>query len=127
MRRHAGCGTIARVSFGIFDEPWRILALAGWCFLMAWGFRIGLLRMALSLGVITLLTAVAWVTRNATTPALLYAPLAFIGVISVISIGVLGRHWERRLGYDSTKVRINHAGGLLLGLIIGGALWVVFF
>ena len=118
---------MARVSFGIFDEPWRMLALAGWCFLMAWGFRIGLLRMALSLGVITLLTAVAWVTRNATTPALLYAPLAFVGVISVISIGVLGRHWERRLGYDSNKVRINHAGGLLLGLIIGGALWAVFF
>ena len=103
-----------------------MLALAGWCFLMAWGFRIGLLRMALSLGVLALLTAVAWFTRNATTPALLYAPLAFVGVISVISIGVLGRYWERRLGYDSNKVRINHAGGLLLGILIGGAVWALF-
>ena len=41
--------------FRIFDSPWQLLALAGWCFLMGWGFRIGLLRMSLSLGAVGLL------------------------------------------------------------------------
>ena len=110
---------------GIFDSPWQLLGLAGWCFLMGWGFRIGLLRMALSLGAIGLLTVVAWVFRDAETPALLYAPLAFLGVICVISIGYFGRHLETRVGFDSKTVRINHAGGLLLGLLIGALVWIV--
>ena len=92
---------------------------------MGWGFRIGLLRMAMSLGAIGLLTGVAWLFRDADSAALLYAPLAFLGVILVISIGYFGRHLEIRLGYDSKAVRINHAGGLLLGLLIGALVWVV--
>ena len=54
----------------------------------------------------------------------MYGPLAFVGVICVISIGFFGRHLETRLGYDSKTVRINHAGGLLLGLLIGVIVWV---
>ncbi len=111
--------------FGIFDSPWHLLGLAGWCLLMGWGFRVGLLRMALSLGVVGLLSIVAWLFRDAQTGALLYAPLAFVGVISVISIGFLGRSLEQRLVYSSNKVRINHAGGLLLGMVIGVVVWIV--
>ena len=110
--------------FGIFDSPWQLLALAGWCFLMGWGFRIGLLRMALSLGAVGLLSGLAWLFRDAGSPALVYGPLAFVGVICVVSIGFFGRHLETRLGYDSKTVRINHAGGLLLGLLIGVIVWV---
>ena len=112
--------------FGIFDSPWHLLGLAGWCFLMAWGFRIGLLRMALSLGVLGLLTGIAWVFRDADSGILLYGPLVFVGVIAVISIGVIGRQLELRMGYTSKAVRLNHAGGLLLGLLIGAIVWVVF-
>lgn len=110
--------------FGIFESPWQLLALAGWCFLMGWGFRIGLLRMAMSLGAVGLLCGLAWLFRDAGNPALVYGPLAFIGVICVISIGFYGRLLETRLGYDSKTVRINHAGGLLLGLLIGVIVWV---
>ncbi|MCY3691101.1 MAG: hypothetical protein OXI54_02365 [Chloroflexota bacterium] len=109
----------------IIESPWRMLGLAGWCFLMGWGFRVGLLRMALSLGAIGLLVALAWVFRDAESAALVYGPLAFIGVICVISIGYFGRHLEQRIGYDSKTVRINHAGGLALGLLIGALVWVI--
>ncbi len=112
--------------FGIFDSPWHLLGLAGWCFLMGWGFRIGLLRMALSLGIVALLAGLAWLFQDADTPALVYGPLVFIGVISVISVGFFGRRLEERLGYGSNVVRINHAGGLLLGLLIGVLVWVIF-
>ena len=125
MRGGAVCWTIGGVIFGIFDSPWHLLGLAGWCFLMGWGFRIGLVRMALSLGAVGLLAGIAWLFRDADTPALLYAPLAFVGVISVISIGFWGRHLEGRFGYDSRVVRVNHAGGLLLGLLIGLAVLLV--
>jgi hypothetical protein len=114
------------VIFGIFDSPWQLLGLAGWCFLMAWGFRIGMLRMALSLGVLGLLTGIAWVFRGSDSGILLYGPLVFVGVIAVISIGVIGRQLELRMGYTSNAVRLNHAGGLLLGLLIGVIVWVVF-
>ena len=114
-----------RMLFGIFDSPWQLLGLAGWCLLMGWGFRIGLLRMALSLGVLGVLVGVAWVFRDAESAALVYAPLAVVGVVSVISIGVVGRSLESRLGYTTKLVRINHAGGLLLGLLIGVVVWVV--
>lgn len=107
----------------ITESPWRMLGLAGWCFLMAWGFRIGLLRMVLSLAAIGLLIALALLFRNAESPALVYGPLAFVGVICVISIGYFGRHLETKLGDGSNTVRINHAGGLLLGLVIGGLVW----
>ena len=109
----------------IVESPWRMLGIAGWCFLMAWGFRIGLLRMALSLASIGLLVMVAWAFRDAKSPALVYGPLVFIGVICVISIGYFGRHLETKLGYGSKTVRINHAGGLLLGLLIGGLIWAI--
>ena len=109
----------------ILESPWRMLGMAGWCFLMAWGFRVGLLRMALSLGAIFLLIALAWAFRDADSPALVYGPLVFIGVICVISIGFFGRHLEAKLGYGSRTVRINHAGGLLLGLLIGGLVWLL--
>ena len=110
--------------FGIFDSPWHLLGLAGWCFLMGWGFRIGLVRMALSLAVVALLVAVAWVFKDSERAALVYGPLAFVGVICVISVGFFGRRLEQRLGYDTTMLRINHAGGLLLGLLIGLAIWI---
>ena len=113
-----------RVIFGLFDSPWHLLGLAGWCFLMGWGFRIGLLRMALSLGAIGVLIVLAWLFKDAKSPALVYGPLAFVGVICVISVGIFGRGLEQRLGYGSTAVRVNHAGGLLLGLIIGAAVWL---
>ena len=93
---------------------------------MGWGFRIGLLRMALTLCVVGLLVAVAWMFRDAESSALVYGPLAFVGVISVVSIGFFGRSLEQRLGYTSSAVRINHAGGLLLGLVIGVVVWVAF-
>ena len=109
----------------IGESPWRMLGIAGWCFLMAWGFRVGLLRMALSLGSTGLLVALAWTFRNADSPALVYGPLVFVGVICVISIGYFGRHLETKLGYGSKTVRINHAGGLLLGLLIGGLVWAI--
>lgn len=112
--------------FGIFESPWHLLGLAGWCFLMAWGFRIGLLRMALSLGILGLLAAIAWAFRGAQSPALLYGPLVFTGVIGVMSIGFLGRRIEQRLGYSDTIIRINHAAGLLLGLLIGVIIWIAF-
>lgn len=112
--------------FGIFESPWHLLGLAGWCFLMAWGFRIGLLRMAVSLGVLALLAAIAWAFRDAQSPALLYGPLVFAGVICVMSIGFLGRRIEQRLGYSNNIIRINHAGGLLLGLLIGVIIWIAF-
>ena len=116
--------------FGIFESPlsspWPLLGLAGWCFLMAWGFRIGLLRMAIALGVVGLLAAIAWALRGAQSPALLYGPLVFTGVIGVMSVGVLGRRIEQRLGYSDHIVRINHAGGLLLGLLIGVIVWIAF-
>ena len=114
------------VIFGIFDSPWHLLGLAGWCFLMGWGFRIGLVRMALSLAIVGLLGWLAWLFRDAGTPALVYGPLVFVGVISVISAGFLGRRLEQRLGYGSSAVRINHAGGLLLGLLIGALVWILF-
>ena len=110
--------------FGLFDSPWHLLGLAGWCFLMGWGFRIGLLRMALSLGAIGALVGLAWLFKDAKSPALVYGPLAFVGVICVISVGIFGRGLEQRLGYGSTAVRVNHAGGLLLGLVIGAAVWL---
>ena len=110
--------------FGIFDSPWQLLGLAGWCFLMGWGFRIGLVRMALSLAVVALLVAVAWAFKDSERAALVYGPLVFVGVISVISVGFFGRRLEQRLGYDATVLRINHAGGLLLGLLIGLAVWI---
>lgn len=113
-----------RVIFGLFDSPWHLLGLAGWCFLMGWGFRIGLLRMALSLAALGLLIALAWLFKDAESPALVYGPLAFVGVICVISVGIFGRGLEQRLGYGSTAVRLNHAGGLLLGLLIGAAVWL---
>ena len=113
-----------QVIFGLFDSPWHLLGLAGWCFLMGWGFRIGLLRMALSLGALGLLIGLAWLFKDAETPALVYGPLAFVGVICVISVGIFGRGLEQRLGYGSTAVRVNHAGGLLLGLLIGAAVWL---
>ncbi len=109
----------------IVESPWRMLGLAGWCFLMGWGFRIGLLRMSLSLGAIGLLVILAWAFRDAESPALVYGPLVFIGVICVISIGYFGRHLETKLGDGSKTVRINHAGGLLLGLLIGGLVWAI--
>ncbi len=109
----------------IVESPWRMLGLAGWCFLMGWGFRIGLLRMSLSLGAIGFLVILAWVFRDAESPALVYGPLVFIGVICVISIGYFGRHLETKLGDGSRTVRINHAGGLLLGLLIGGLVWAI--
>ncbi|MCY4417365.1 MAG: hypothetical protein OXE87_13805 [Chloroflexi bacterium] len=92
---------------------------------MGWGFRIGLLRMSLSLGAIGLLVILAWAFRDAESPALVYGPLVFIGVICVISIGYFGRHLETKLGDGSKTVRINHAGGLLLGLLIGGLVWAI--
>ena len=107
----------------ITESPWRMLGLAGWCFLMGWGFRVGLLRMALSLGAIGLLVLMALAFDDSGSPALVYGPLVFIGVICVISIGYFGRHLEAKLGYDSRTVRINHAGGLLLGLAIGALVW----
>ena len=110
--------------FGIFDSPWQLLGLAGWCFLMGWGFRIGLMRMALSLGVVAILIGIAWLFKDAQQPALVYGPLAFIGVMAVISVGFFGRRLEQRLGYTSNLVRINHAGGLLLGLLIGLSVWI---
>ena len=113
------------VVFGIFDSPWHLLGLAGWCFLMGWGFRIGLVRMALSLGIVAILVGVALLFKDADRVALVYGPLAFIGVMSVISVGFFGRRLEQRLGYDSNVVRINHAGGLLLGLLIGLVVWLV--
>ena len=91
---------------------------------MGWGFRIGLLRMSLSLAVLGLLTGLAWLFKDADTPALVYGPLVFVGVICVISVGIFGRGLEQKLGYGSTAVRMNHAGGLLLGLLIGGAVWL---
>ena len=109
----------------IVESPWRMLGIAGWCFLMAWGFRVGLLRMSLSLGAIGLLVTLAWTFRDAESPALVYGPLVFVGVVCVISIGFFGRHLETRLGYGSRTVRINHAGGLLLGLLIGGLVWAI--
>ena len=109
----------------VVDSQWRLLGLAGWSFLMGWGFRIGFLRMALSLGAIGLLVALAWAFRDAESAALVYGPLAFVGVICVISIGYFGRHLETRLGYDSKTVRINHAGGLVLGLLIGSLVWII--
>ena len=112
------------VIFGIFDSPWHLLGLAGWCFLMGWGFRIGLVRMALSLGIVGVLVGVALLFKDAKNPALVYGPLAFVGVISVISVGFFGRRLEERFGYGSNVVRINHAGGLLLGLIIGVVVWI---
>ena len=81
--------------------------------------------MSLSLGAIGLLVTLAWTFRNAESPALVYGPLVFVGVICVISIGFFGRHLETRLGYGSRTVRINHAGGLLLGLLIGGLVWAI--
>ncbi len=111
------------MGFGWFDSPWHLLGLAGWCFLMAWGFRIGLLRMGLSLTAIGLLVGLALLFRDAESAALVYGPLAFMGVICVISIGFFGRHLEGRLGYTSNVVRANHAGGLLLGLLIGAVIW----
>ena len=93
---------------------------------MGWGFRIGLLRMSLSLAVLGLLTGLAWLFKDADTPALVYGPLVFVGVICVISVGIFGRGLEQKLGYGSTAVRVNHAGGLLLGLLIGGAVWLFF-
>ncbi len=81
--------------------------------------------MALSLGAIGLLIALAWLFRDAESPALVYGPLAFVGVICVISIGYFGRHLEAKLGYGSNTVRINHAGGLILGLLIGGLVWAI--
>ena len=113
------------VVFGIFDSPWHLLGLAGWCFLMGWGFRIGLVRMALSLGVVGVLVCLAWLFKDADHAALVYGPLAFIGVISVISVGFFGRQLEQRLGFGSNVVRMNHAGGLLLGFLIGVAVWVI--
>ena len=110
--------------FGIFDSPWHLLGLAGWCFLMGWGFRVGLVRMALSLAVVALLVAVAWAFKDSERAALVYGPLAFVGVICVISVGFFGRRLEQRLGDGSTVLRINHAGGLLLGLLIGLAVWI---
>ena len=107
------------------ESPWRLLGFAGWCFLMGWGFRVGLLRMALSLGAMGLLVALAWAFRDAKSAALVYAPLAFAGVICVISIGYYGRFLEQKIGYDSKTVRINHAGGLALGLLIGALVWVI--
>ena len=112
--------------FGLFDSPWHLLGLAGWCFLMGWGFRIGLVRMALSLGVVGVLVGLALLFDDTGRPALVYGPLAFLGVISVISVGFFGRRLEQRLGYDSNVVRINHAGGLLLGLLIGVLVWILF-
>ena len=111
--------------FGLFDSPWQLLGLAGWCFLMAWGFRIGLLRMVLSLSAMGILVALAWIFKDADNPALVYGPLAFVGVISVISVGIFSRGLEQRLGYGSTAVRVNHAGGLLLGLLIGAMVWIL--
>ena len=93
---------------------------------MGWGFRVGLVRMALSLAVVALLVAVAWVFKDAERAALVYGPLAFVGVICVISVGFFGRRLEQRLGGGSTVLRVNHAGGLLLGLLIGVVVWVVF-
>ena len=113
------------VIFGLFDSPWQLLGLAGWCFLMAWGFRIGLLRMLLSLGSMGILVAIALLFKDASNPALVYAPLAFVGVICVISVGIFGRHLEHKLGYGSTVVRANHAGGLVMGLLIGALVWIV--
>ncbi len=110
--------------FGLFDSPWHLLGLAGWCFLMGWGFRIGLLRMALSLTALAVLVGLAWLFKDAATPALVYGPLVFVGVITVISVGIFGRHLEQQFGYGSTAVRVNHAGGMLLGLLIGAAVWV---
>ncbi len=112
------------VVFGILDSPWHLLGLAGWCFLMGWGFRIGLVRMALSLGLVAVLVGLALLFKNAEQAALVYGPLAFIGVISVISVGFFGRRLEERFGYESNIVRVNHAGGLLLGLLIGVVVWV---
>ena len=109
----------------ISESPWRLLGLAGWCFLMAWGFRVGLLRMSLSLGAVGLLVGLAWAFRDAGSAALVYGPLAFVGVICVISIGYFGRSLEQRIGYDSKTVRINHAGGLCLGLVIGALVWAI--
>ena len=114
------------VIFGIFDSPWQLLGLAGWCFLMGWGFRVGLVRMALSLGIVSILAGLALLFKDSDNPALVYGPLAFVGVISVISVGFFGRRLEERFGYGSNVVRINHAGGLLLGLAIGVVVWVVF-
>ena len=82
--------------------------------------------MALSLAIVGLLGWLAWLFRDAATPALVYGPLVFVGVISVISAGFLGRRLEQRLGYGSSAVRINHAGGLLLGLLIGALVWILF-
>ena len=113
-----------RVIFGLFDSPWHLLGLAGWCFLMGWGFRIGLLRMALSLAALGLLVGLAWLFKDAPARRKDLASLAFVGVICVISVGIFGRGLEQRLGYGSTAVRVNHAGGLLLGLLIGGAVWL---
>ncbi len=110
--------------FGIFDSPWQLLGLAGWCFLMAWGFRIGLVRMALSLAVVALLAAIAWAFKDSERAALVYGPLVFLGVICVISVGFFGKRLEQRLGDNITVLRINHAGGLLLGLLIGLTVWI---
>lgn len=109
----------------IVDSPWRMLGLAGWCFLMAWGFRVGFFRMAMSLCALGLLVALALAFEDADSPALVYGPLVFVGMICVISIGYFGRHVEAKLGYGSKTVRINHAGGLFLGLVIGGLVWAI--
>lgn len=111
--------------FGIFDSPWHLLGLAGWCFLMGWGFRVGLVRMTLSLAAVSLLIGLAWLFKDAAQPALVYGPLAFVGVICVISMGFVGRRLEQRMGGGVNVMRINHAGGLLLGLLIGVAVWLI--
>lgn len=85
-----------------------------------------MLRMALSLGAVGLLVGLAWLFKDADTPALVYGPLVFVGVICVISVGFFGRRLEQRLGYGSNIIRINHAGGLLLGLLIGVLVWIIF-
>ena len=67
----------------------------------------------------------AWLFKDAAQPALVYGPLAFVGVICVISMGFVGRRLEQRMGDGANVMRINHAGGLLLGLLIGAAVWLL--
>ena len=71
--------------------------------------------MALSLAVVAMLVGVAWVFKDAERAAWVYAPLVFVGVICVISVGFFGRRLEQRLGDDATVLRINHAGGIAAG------------
>ena len=106
-----------------------MLGLAGWCFLMGWGFRVGLLRMALSLGAVGLLV-LYWPGCSADSEiggSGIWAAGYSLASMCVISIGYFGTPpGGRELGYDSRTVRINHAGGLLpWGWLIGALVWVL--